>query len=76
MQFVPEKSLYVYFRYDQKSTVMVIMNANEKPEPLPNAARFDELLNGKRSGTDVINGGSIILDKLELQPWEIKIIQF
>jgi hypothetical protein len=33
-------------------------------------------LKGKRSGTDVINGGSINLDKLELQPWEIKIIQF
>lgn len=76
MQFIPEKSLYVYFRYDQQSTVMVIMNANEKSEPLPNAARYDEMLKGKRSGTDVINGGSINLDKLELQPWEIKIIQF
>lgn len=75
-QFIPEKSMYVYFRYDQQSTVMVIMNANEKPEPLPNAVRYDEMLKGKRSGTDVINGGSINLDKLELQPWEIKIIQF
>jgi len=56
--------------------VMVIMNANEKPEPLPNPARYDELLKGKRSGSDVINGGSINLDKLELKPWEIKIIQF
>ncbi len=76
MQFIPEKSLYVYFRYDQQSTVMVIMNANEKSEPLPNPARYDELLKGKRSGTDVINGGSTNLDKLEIQPWEIKIIQF
>lgn len=76
VQFIPEKSMYVYFRYDQQSTVMVIMNANEKSEPLPNAARYDEMLKGKRSGTDVINGGSINLDKLELQPWEIKIIQF
>ncbi len=29
MQFVPEDSVYTYFRYDGKKTVMVIMNAND-----------------------------------------------
>ena len=29
MQFVPEDSVYTYFRYDGKKTVMVIINAND-----------------------------------------------
>lgn len=30
LQFVPEDGLYVYFRYDDKQTVMCVMNTNDK----------------------------------------------
>jgi len=75
MQFIPEKGVYVYFRYDANSTVMVVMNTNDKKEKLGSAERFDEMLNGKRAGKDVINGNSKSLDNLELNPWEIVIIE-
>lgn len=75
MQFIPEKGVYVYFRYDANSTVMVVINTNDKKEKLGAAERFDEMLNGKRAGKDVINGNSKSLDNLELNPWEIVIIE-
>ncbi|MHB1921985.1 MAG: cyclomaltodextrinase C-terminal domain-containing protein, partial [Chitinophagaceae bacterium] len=28
MQYMPQRGIYVYFRYDQNSTVMVVMNSN------------------------------------------------
>lgn len=75
MQFIPEKGIYVYFRYDAKGTVMVIMNTNDKGENLGAAERFDEMLNGKRAGKDVISGKSRSLDNLGLNPWEIVILE-
>jgi glycosidase len=75
MQFIPEKGVYVYFRYDANSTVMVVMNTNDKKENLGSAARFDEMLNGKRSGKDVLSGNSKSLENLELNPWEILIFE-
>lgn len=75
MQFIPEKGIYVYFRYDAKGTTMVIMNTNDKPEMLGSLERFDEMLQGKRSGKDVSTGNTKSLSDLELQPWEILILE-
>lgn len=75
MQFIPEKGIYVYFRYDTNGTVMVIMNTNDKIENLGAAERFDEMLNGKRVGKDVILGNSRSLENLALNPWEIVILE-
>jgi neopullulanase len=41
MQFVPEDGLYVYFRYDSKQTVMVVMNT-AKAEKKVVIKRFEE----------------------------------
>jgi glycosidase len=63
MQFVPENGIYVYFRYDAKKTVMVVVNTNEQAETLT-TARFAEqikdhkilfnIMNGERTGIDPI----------------------
>ena len=34
MQYVPEEGLYVYFRYDNKQTVMVIINTSKQEKKL------------------------------------------
>ena len=55
MQFVPEDGVYVYFRYDARQTVMVIMNQNEKVMDL-SIARFAERLEGFGKLKDVTTG--------------------
>jgi glycosidase len=55
MQYVPEKGVYVYFRYNNQKTVMVIVNSNEQEVTLP-SERFYERIKGLTKATDVITG--------------------
>ena len=61
--FVPQKGVYVYFRHDGESKVMVILNKNDK-EQLLNPDRFREVLGDYLKGTDVITG-----KEYELNDW-------
>ncbi len=45
MQYVPEDGVYVYFRYDDKQTVLCIMNTSDKAIETT-AAKFAERTNG------------------------------
>lgn len=59
MQFVPENSVYVYFRYNGKDNpVMVVLNTANSERTL-NTARFDEMLKGHTQAMDVITGATI-----------------
>ena len=58
MQYVPEDGVYVYFRYDNKQTVMVVMNTakTEKKikveqynERLANFSKMKNILTGQPS---------------------------
>jgi glycosidase len=40
-QYVPEKGVYVYFRYDAKQTVMCVMNTNDSTSTI-DLSRFQE----------------------------------
>ena len=51
-QFIPENGLYVYFRYNNEKTVMVIANNNTEAKEL-NLNRFGEMLSGKSIGTEI-----------------------
>ncbi len=53
MQYVPEDGVYVYFRYDNKQTVMVIVNSNEDQREL-STDRFVERMKGFTSAQNVI----------------------
>ncbi|MFC6101735.1 glycoside hydrolase family 13 protein [Olivibacter domesticus] len=55
MQFVPEGGIYVYFRYDDQKTVMVIMNTEDKSIKLE-TERFQEILKGRQKALDIISG--------------------
>jgi neopullulanase len=55
MHFVPENGTYVYFRYDDASKVMVVLNKG-KSEQVLQTRRFEEILPAGASGVDVITG--------------------
>ena len=62
-QFLPENNVYVYFRYNEYKTVMVVVNNNPNEQEL-NLSRFAEAIGTSNNGTEVISGESIALDKV------------
>ncbi len=56
--FVPEKGMYVYFRYNKTKTVMVVLNKNEQDSELA-TDRFNEIISGYTSGKDIVSGKNI-----------------
>ncbi|WP_413531650.1 glycoside hydrolase family 13 protein [Empedobacter brevis] len=52
--YMPQHNVYVYFRYNDKESVMVILNANREKQTLK-LDRFAESLNGITSGKDIIS---------------------
>lgn len=68
-QYVPEKGVYVYFRYDEKKTVMVILNAGDQVNTL-DWKRFSENIKGATGGKDILSNKQISLSTpLQLEPW-------
>ena len=56
--YYPMDNLYVYFRYNERETVMVILNMN-KEEKILNTSRFAESLKGFTSGKEVMTGNAV-----------------
>ncbi|MRX48170.1 glycoside hydrolase family 13 protein [Pedobacter puniceum] len=55
MQFVPQDGVYVYFRYDNAKTVMVVVNSNDKVMSLE-TSRFSERTQGFKKAKDIVSG--------------------
>ena len=55
MHYVPENGIYVYFRYDEKETVMCILNANDR-EVTVNLARFSQRTAGFNQAKNILTG--------------------
>lgn len=53
--YAPQNNVFVYFRYNEKESVMVVLNSNEKDETL-DLKHFAESLNNVTRGKDVISG--------------------
>lgn len=65
--FIAENKTYVYCRYTNTESVLVIINKNEKDIEL-DMARYHECLEGYSSATDVISGNSFeSLQKIQLK---------
>jgi neopullulanase len=60
MQYVPHGSLYVYFRYDGRQTVLCAMNTGNAPVAL-DFGRFSERVTGFSTGVDVVTGERHVL---------------
>lgn len=69
MQFVPIDGVYVYFRYNDDQTVMVIMNCNEEVKKIQ-MARFAEQTEGHKTLKNVISETSApIGETLSIPAW-------
>lgn len=67
LHFVPQDNVYVYFRYTDKETVMVVLNNSEKDQNL-NFKRFSEGIQNSTKGKDIISGKEINLkNELEIK---------
>jgi neopullulanase len=58
MHFIPENNMYVYFRYNENESVMVVLNNSEEEKTL-NSKRFTERMLGFSSGKNVITNANI-----------------
>ena len=52
--YMPEKNVYVYFRYNENESVMVILNVNEEKQTFK-LDRFAESLQGINAGKEIIS---------------------
>jgi glycosidase len=55
MQFIPQKGVYVYFRYDHKQTIMCVMNTDSTSSTIQ-MERFAERVAGFTKAYDVATG--------------------
>jgi glycosidase len=58
MQYIPQKGIYVYFRYDAAKTIMIIYNGETKEQTLT-TDRFNERTAGFTGATNVITNENI-----------------
>ena len=66
MHYIPENNVYVYFRYNDKESVMVVINNNTDKHKI-NINHFKESIKNYQTGTDVITGKQISLnDDIEI----------
>ncbi|MEM6264738.1 MAG: glycoside hydrolase family 13 protein [Bacteroidota bacterium] len=75
MQFVPEKGVYVYFRYHPEQTVMVILNQNKEAQTL-SMDRFEERLAGFSAAREVTSGQNISsLNEIEVPATGVMVLE-
>ena len=69
MQFIPKDGLYIYFRYDNKQTVMVITNTGDK-DIKPDWLAYAERTKGFTQVRNVVSGKIKQLNGLEIESKE------
>ncbi len=75
MQFTPEGSTYVFFRYNADSCFMIAVNRGTEPVKL-DTERMQERLAGYNRGTDHVNNENLnSLSQIKLEPNSIRIIE-
>jgi glycosidase len=75
MHFVPQDATYVYFRYDDSDSVMVVLNKNEQSHSL-DLDRYAERLQGYNQAHDIVTGATHDLgEALELPPRSVLVLE-
>ncbi|MCH3995245.1 MAG: glycoside hydrolase family 13 protein [Prevotella sp.] len=75
IQFCPYGGVYVIARQYKGKALMTILNGTSKPTTME-VKRYAEIIGDHLSGTDVITGGTVKLDRnLELKPRQTLIIE-
>lgn len=73
--YIPENNVYVYFRYNENKSVMVVMNNNSEKQTFK-TARFQESIKNYKSGKDVLSEKSFDLKKdIEIEGKSVLILE-
>jgi glycosidase len=69
MQFIPDKGVYVYFRYDSKQSIMVITNTGDE-DVKPDWSKYAERTKGFTQARNVVSGKIKSLTGFEIESKE------
>jgi glycosidase len=73
--YVPENNVYVYFRYTDNKSVMVILNNSSKTQTIK-TSRFQESIQNYTAGKEVLTGKTIDLkNEITIEPKSTLIIE-
>ncbi len=76
MHFAPQNEVYVYFRYADNKTIMVVLNANDEDQTL-NMQRFNQRIGNAQIGKDVFSKAvTPLTGQLPIPANSTKIISF
>jgi len=74
--YIPNDGLYVYFRYNNRESVMVVINNNPEEKKTIEGKKYSESLEGFTRGTDIISGTEIEnLNSFSIPPATAMIIE-
>ena len=63
MQYIPEKGIYVYFRYDSVKTIMVVYNGSDNDQKVK-TERYNERIKGAKKAVNIITHETVDLSEL------------
>jgi glycosidase len=73
--YLPQDNVYVYFRHNDKESVMVLMNNNTESKTIK-TNRFAESTGGYKNGKDVLSGKSVSLSAdITIEPKSVLILE-
>lgn len=72
--YLPENNVYVYFRYNDTDTVMVILN-NSKETQNVKTGRFRESIGNSAKGKEIISEKTVNLDEITITPKSVMILE-
>ena len=76
MHYAPQNEVYVYFRYTDKKSIMVILNANDEDQDLE-MNRFQQRIGNEKNAEDVFSKAAVSLSQpLTIAAKGTKIISF
>ncbi len=73
--YIPENNVYVYFRYNDTESVMVVINNSDEKQTVT-TNRFKENTNGYSSATDVFTHNTVDLkDSFTMEPKSVLLLE-
>lgn len=73
--YIPQENVYVYFRYDDKETVMVVINNSAETKTIK-TNRFQENIKNFKSGKDVLSGKSVdVSNEISLEGKSVLVLE-
>ena len=73
--YIPENSVYVYFRYNTSENVMVLLNNSEETKTVK-TNRFQENIGTNKTGKDIITDKIIdVTNEITLEPKSVMILE-